>query len=147
MNGLLVLSVMTYLAGAGWQDLRTRRICNLWNAGCGLGFILLHIWQGTWVAALIGLGVMGLGTLIPTLRGWWGVGDWKMAMVLGAAVGALPAALIWFAGCVIARWLQPWLQALSVRHMDETRAATIPLATVVGIAAAMLFCVSWVIRI
>lgn len=135
MTGLIALAIMTYVGGAAWQDIRLRRIHNAWNGYWGLGFILLHVWAGTWMASLIGLGVMGMATLIPAIRGWWGVGDWKMAMVLGAAVGVLPALLIWLIGCMMAGWLQKWFHALSLRYMDEAMASKIPLAAAMAMSA------------
>lgn len=139
MNDLLLSGVVLYLLGAGWQDLTTRRIRNVWSATWGLFFLAIHLYMGTWVLGLLGCAVMATGLLWPTIRGWWGVGDYKLAVVLGLAVGAGPAVSLWFMGCLVAKWLQPILQKVSLRFMAGERAVTIPLATVMAMLGVPLF--------
>lgn len=139
MTEILQSGVIIYLLGAGWQDLRRRRINNGWSATWGLFFLVLHISMGTWAPALLGCTVMAVSLFWPTLRGWWGVGDYKLAIVLGLAVGAGPALLVWFLGCMVAKWLQPVLKRVSLRFMGVERAATIPLATVIAMLSVPLF--------
>jgi prepilin peptidase CpaA len=86
---------MILAAGAGYTDLRQRRIPNwLTVSGAAAGMVLNGV-MGRWgglKASLLGLG-LGLLLLLPfVLLRSLGAGDWKLAGALGAIVG--PSVLI-----------------------------------------------------
>ncbi len=86
---------------------------------------------------------MALFMFVPTLLGVWGQGDWKMAMVFGSAIGALPTLMVWFIGFLFVPLLKPWMYRTSLRYIPQEEARSIPVAVPVFSAVSSLFVLLW----
>lgn len=125
----LVLAVLVvYMAGAAWWDVRSRRIPNAWTAGGLSGVLVTQVALHSWIAALCGAGLVGILLFWPTVANKWGVGDWKMCMVLGAALGAVPTLVIVCIALLITPSLKQTVYRLSLRYLPSKEAQSIPVA-------------------
>jgi len=129
--------IFIYAVGSGLQDLRTRKIKNQWNYAWFVLFVGFHIFTHTWIPSLVGSIVMLAVMFYPTYKGTWGVGDWKMSIVFGSAVGVLPTLIILLAGWRMMPLLKPRIYRLSLRYMPEDKARLIPLASLMSVSTAL----------
>lgn len=127
----LGFAIVFHMIGASVQDLRTRTISNWWNGLWGFAFLGVHVWLfHTFLFSLYGMVVMGMATFVPTWKGYFGVGDWKMAMVLGAAAGFGVAGMGWILAMVI-QLRSPMIRftvSLSSRKLPMEKIHTMPFA-------------------
>ncbi|KPV45652.1 prepilin peptidase [Alicyclobacillus ferrooxydans] len=138
---MIWIGLVVYTAIAAWIDFRERRIPNKWTLLWLLLFFGVHVANQTLESSLVGFILVAVLMYIPTLLGLWGQGDWKMSMVLGAAIGALPALVIWFVGFLFVPFLKPWIYRASLRHLPEGQARSIPVAVPVFVATSAMFVV------
>lgn len=131
--------LLIYTSFAAWVDLRERRIPNSWTVLWLVMFAWIHFENRTLMSAVLGFIIVTLSMLVPTILGVWGQGDWKMAMVIGTAVGAFPTLFIWFIGFLIVPLLKPWMYRLSLRYLSHEAARSIPVAVPVFSAISTLF--------
>jgi Flp pilus assembly protein protease CpaA len=126
---------------AAWFDIRERRIPNGLNV-LGLAFFLAwHIGGGSGAAAAFAFVCTGLLLLVPTLLGLWGQGDWKMAMVCGAALGVLPTLFIWWLALLFAKIYSAVAKKHRFRWQQTDTKRGLPVAVFV-LMASTLFCVA-----
>lgn len=105
-------------------DLRHRRIPNWISLGllvCALALLATGYHPLGWRQVAWGLGAAALITLPLFARGWFGGGDTKLCIALGATLGAIPF-LIVFAGTSIAGGVL----ALRARRRGEDSIAYAP---------------------
>ena len=102
-NQLLWAALMIFSVVAAWFDVRERRIPNAWNLSWLGIIVVLQIGLGSGMPSVLGALFTGTLLLIPTLCGVWGQGDWKMAMVCGAALGVLPTLVVWWLAMLLAK--------------------------------------------
>lgn len=146
----LVTDALTiiFIIGAAIQDLRTRTISNAWNLLWLIGFIVLHVIHGLWLPSVVGVVGMGLVMLVPAIRGVYGVGDWKMGMVLGAALGYYVAAIVLVIALILQLFapLKRWMQKHSGELLKE-RARTIPFAAPTCLSAVFVLAGGYIYHI
>ncbi|KPV44695.1 prepilin peptidase [Alicyclobacillus ferrooxydans] len=135
--------LVVYTAISAWTDLRERRIPNKWTALWLLLFLSIHFANRTFESSLLSFILMAVLMFVPTLLGVWGQGDWKMSMVLGAAIGALPALLVWFIGFLFVPILKPGMRRISLRYLPAEQALSIPVAVPIFSAVTLLFALLW----
>lgn len=133
------LTLLAFSAVAAWFDMRERRIPNLWNI-LGLCVLLgLLIWFGEGTSALIAVSFTGILMLAPTLFGVWGQGDWKMAMVYGAALGVLPTLFIWWLAMLLAKVSSVLTRKLGIQWFKSSAKLGLPVAAFVLAAAIFVY--------
>lgn len=137
------IGLMIYTSIAAWVDLRERRIPNSWSGLWLMLFLWFHFESRTFESAVLSFILIALFMLIPTLMGIWGQGDWKMAMVLGSAIGALPTLVLWFISFLFVPLLKPWMYRISLRYFPQKEARSIPVAVPVFLAVSTLFVLLW----
>ncbi|MHB1681245.1 MAG: prepilin peptidase [Bacilli bacterium] len=134
---ITLIVLLVYLTKAGLQDLMTRTISTWWTVTCAIIFLILHGLSGTLWLSVIGLVGMGVLTIAPGLMGWWGGGDFKLFMALGAAVGLLMAVWIVALAFMLGLPLQGAMRRISARYLASGDAALVPLGTLVAVAGAL----------
>lgn len=135
------LSLLIYMVGAGLWDLRERRIPNAWTLSWLAGIIIIQGFEGHIGSSLVGAGIIAVTMLVPTVLGIWGQGDWKMSIVFGSAIGALPTLLIWLLAFILAGVIKKVTFQLSLRYMAEDVARSVPVAVPVAISTFSAFIV------
>lgn len=124
---LLALSA-TFLATV--FDLKRRQIPNVISLGllgCSIALAAAGLHPLGWGQAALGLAAATVLTLPLFAKGWYGGGDTKLCIALGATLGLLPF-LIFFAGtCVAGGFL-----ALRARRLGEREIAYAP-AMLIGL--------------
>lgn len=137
------IGLVIYMTIAAWIDFRERRIPNKWTMLWLLLFLGLHVANGTLESSLLGFILVAVLMFAPTFLGLWGQGDWKMSMVLGAALGTLPALVIWLIGFLLVPVLKPWIYRASLRYLSEEQARSVPVAVPVFVAISANFFLLW----
>ncbi|WP_179123006.1 A24 family peptidase [Ferroacidibacillus organovorans] len=138
------IAFLVFALVAAWFDIRERRIPN-WLNLIGLVFFLVwHVGSGSGEAAVFAFVCTGLLLLIPTLLGLWGQGDWKMAMVCGAALGVLPTLFIWWMALLLAKIYSTAAKKHRVRWTKICANAGLPVAVFVLVAAISFFAVIFI---
>lgn len=127
MTWMITTTLLVYTLGTAWQDLRTRRVRNVWNVSWILIFLVLHALTHTLWLSVGGLLGMTLAAGFPAWVGWWGGGDWKIGMALGAAVGLVPACLLFALALLTARLYRARVRRISARWMNVQQARWDPL--------------------
>lgn len=122
-------------------DIRERRIPNGLNLLGLVFFLAWHIGGGAGAAAILAFCCTGLLLLVPTLLGLWGQGDWKMAMVCGAALGVLPTLFIWWLALLFAKIYSTTAEKYRLRWQQTDTKRGLPVAVFV-LMASTLFCVA-----
>lgn len=122
------ITLLVFSAVAAWFDVRVRRIPNLWNL-CGVCvFLALQVGFKDGIGAILSVIITGLLLLIPTMFGTWGQGDWKMAMVYGAALGVLPTLAIWWLAILLAKASTVSARRLGIQSFMNSLKLGLPLA-------------------
>lgn len=133
------IALLVFSAVAAWFDVRVRRIPNLWNL-CGVcAFLALQAECGVGISAGISVFITGALLLIPTLIGLWGQGDWKMAMVYGAALGVLPTLVVWWLAMLLAKGSSILVRKLDIKRVSNSLNSDLPLAAFVLAAAILVY--------
>lgn len=133
------ITLLCYGAIAGWCDLRTRRIPNIFNL-MGLIFMFSEQWLfRTGASVLFVLVMTGVIMLIPTSLGLWGQGDWKMSMVYGVSIGFVPTLLVWLVGILLAKWKRPSIVFGRNQCTEDAMLQSIPLGLYVAIACLLMY--------
>lgn len=133
------IAFLAFSCVAAWFDIRERRIPNGLNV-LGLAFFLAwHIGDGSGAAAAFAFGCTGLLLLVPTLLGLWGQGDWKMAMVCGAALGVLPTLFIWWVALFLAKIYSTAAKKHRFRWQQTDTKRGLPVAVFVLMASIFFF--------
>ena len=120
-------------------DIRERRIPNMLNLVGLVFFLAWHIGGGSGEAAVLAFLCTGLLLLVPTLLGFWGQGDWKMAIVCVAALGVLPTLLVWWLGLLLAKIYSTVAKKYRLRWLQADAKAGLPVAVFVLMASILLF--------
>ncbi len=132
------IAFLAFSCAAAWFDIRERRIPNGLNV-LGLAvFLAWHIGGGSGAAAVFAFVCTGLLLLVPTLLGLWGQGDWKMAMVCGAALGVLPTLFIWWVALLLAKFYSTAAKTQRVRWLQVDAKKGLPLAVFILLASILL---------
>ncbi len=113
-----------YLLIASVYDLYTHRIPNWLNY---VALPVLFGASGMSMASLIGWLGMGVVLFVAAYMNVIGAGDWKMGMVMGAALGFLPALIVF----AVAQALAPLARSITKRFSDKRGVPMAPLVTVV----------------
>lgn len=139
MEMIIWIGLVIYTSIAAWIDFRERRIPNRWTTLWLVLFLWIHFENRTFESALLGFVLIAALMFVPTLLGVWGQGDWKMAMVCGAAIGAFSTLVVWFISFLFVPLLKPFMYRASLRHLAEGQARSIPVAVPVFSAVSVLF--------
>lgn len=140
------IALLVFSAVAAWFDVRVRRIPNLWNL-CGVcAFLALQAECGAGISAGISMFITGALLLIPTLCGIWGQGDWKMAMVYGAALGVLPTLVVWWLAMLLAKGSSVLVRKLDIKRVNNSAKLGLPLAAFVLVATIMVYAGMYLLR-
>ncbi|WDL96758.1 prepilin peptidase [Alicyclobacillus sp. ALC3] len=133
------LTLLGFTAVAAWFDARERRIPNVWNLSGLVVLLGLQVWSGASISAFIAVFLTGLVMLLPTIYKVWGQGDWKMAMVYGAALGVLPTLVIWWLAMLMAKVYSTALKKDRVRQTRHVSKPGLPVAVFVLTASTFIF--------
>lgn len=125
------LAFLVFAFVAARFDIRERRIPNGLNLLGLVFFLAWHIGGGSGEAAFLAFCCTGLLLFVPTLLGLWGQGDWKMAMVCGAALGVLPTQLIWWLPLLVAKIYSTVAKKFRLRWLQTDTKAGLPVAVFV----------------
>jgi len=121
-DAVFVVAALAVSAGAGWLDLRRRKIPNwLTVPALLMGLMLAGVLEG-WAgakASLEGAGI-GLGLLLPfVLARGLGAGDWKLMGALGALLGPQRTIVV-LLGTVLITGLMAAAEVVRQRKVLET---------------------------
>lgn len=133
------LMLLGFTIVAAWFDVRGRRIPNVWNLSGLMVLLGLQVWFGTSISAFVAMFLTGLVMLLPTLYHAWGQGDWKMAMVYGAALGVLPTLVIWWLAMLSAKIYSTVINKFKVGWLQIDAKAGLPVAVFVLLASSLFF--------
>lgn len=139
-NQITWWSLLAYATVAGWTDVRSRTIPNWLTSAAFVAVMGIHVFTGAGLPAVAGFFVTGMFFLMPTILKVWGQGDWKMAMVYGAGLGALPTVFLWSLSMLVAKVGNHPISIWSRKFMTNSKAASMPLGLFVlcGTAVAYL---------
>lgn len=140
MSPVIWIGWIGFAVVAAWFDIRERRIPNGLNVLGLVFFLTLHVILGSVTGALFAFVSVGVLMLVPTLLGLWGQGDWKMAMVGGAALGVLPALLVWWLGLVLAKIFSIAARKFGIRWLRIEVRNGLPVAVFVLMGSSLLYC-------
>jgi len=133
------MALLVFSAVAAWFDVRERRIPNLWNLPWLVVFLVLQIEFGSGADAILAVVFTGALMLFPALLGVWGQGDWKMAMVYGAALGVLPTLAVWWLAMLLAKGSSVVKRRIEVSWLKNTAKSGMPVAVFVLMATIFLY--------
>ena len=142
---LLLIPPVTWLALilfsviAACFDIWERRIPNGLNLLGLVFFLALHIGLGSGESGVLAFLSIGVLMLVPTLLGLWGQGDFKMAMVCGAALGVLPTLVIWWLALLLVKGSSVLARRFDVRWLQFDAQSGLPVAAFVLIAVVLLY--------
>lgn len=135
---VIYTGMIGFAAVASWYDIRERRIPNVLNALGLMFFLVLQIGMGSGAGAVVAFLFVGTVMLVPTMLGLWGQGDWKMAMVCGAALGVLPALFVWWTALLFAKIFSVAANKNRLRWRQKGGKTGLPMAVFVLIASLCL---------
>ncbi|KYP79899.1 prepilin peptidase [Ferroacidibacillus organovorans] len=133
------LTLLAFTTVAASFDGRERRIPNAWNLSGAVTFLGLQVWFGLYISAFVAVFLTGLVMLLPTLYQVWGQGDWKMAMVYGAALGVLPTLVIWWLALFLLKVYSTVVKKFKVRWLQMDTKSGMPVAVFVLLATILFF--------
>jgi Flp pilus assembly protein protease CpaA len=133
------LTLLGFTGVAAWFDARERRIPNVWNLSGLVVLLGLQVWFGASISGFVGVFLTGLVMLLPTVYKVWGQGDWKMAMVYGAALGVLPTLVVWWLAMLMAKVYSTVLKKARVRRTPIVSKPGLPVAVFVLMASTVVF--------
>lgn len=131
--------LVVFSAIAAWFDVTERRIPNSWNLPGLVGFLVLQIGFGSEASAILSVVLTGMLLLVPTLFGVWGQGDWKMAMVYGAALGVLPTLVVLWLALLLAKGSNVLARKLDVQWLQNQAQSGLPMAAFMLMATVFLY--------
>ena len=133
------LTLLVFTVVAAWFDIRERRIPNTWNLAGLVVLLGLQVWFWAYISAFVAVFLTGLVMLLPTVYQAWGQGDWKMAMVYGAALGVLPTLVIWWLAMLVAKVYSTIIKKIGVLRLQMDAKAGLPVAVFVLMASILFF--------
>lgn len=133
---MLELITVSYLTYAGVQDLRTRTMGRnrVWLLAV-LATLTLQIGDHRLAWSMLGALFAGVAlTGLPAFRGWIGVGDFKVALFIGLALGPVIGAGVVASSILCTPLVLPFVRHAATRgsaaHLAAVNQRTVPMVTV-----------------